>query len=245
MPIRAKLPYPWNWADATLFCFIGFWRFRIERSIGYEREAVIRILGTWYKHHEFDEYMGSVDQQMVTLAKVSDRLEAAPNCQRLLDVWQQWRGDRLLPTRSDAHPEALGPAMSAITIFEVEAPDRIIFRILSSDIESFTGRTRTGANYVELARPEDREQRIDRHQRMINTPCGATSLITVFPESGLTATLHSLILPLAKDGEAKPTFLYAASDIDSDKRWDILPVHLSAPLANQFDYIDIGRGLPS
>ena len=94
---------------------------------------------------------------MVMFTELSDRLEAVPNCRKFLDVWQRWRGARLMPIKSDVRPEALGSAMSAITIFEIEAPDRIIFRMVSSDVEAFTGRMRKGANYVELAGPEKLE----------------------------------------------------------------------------------------
>lgn len=181
---------------------------------------------------------------MVALAELPDLLEAAPNCRRHLDVWQRWRGDGVMPARSRVRPEELGATMSAITIFEVEAPDRIIFRILASDIEAFTGRSRAGDNYVDLARPEFRDERIKRHQQMINRPCGAVTRLSVCPESDLQATVRSLILPLAKDGDSIPSFLYVASDIVGDKQWDVLPIHLSAPLANEFDYIDIGCGVP-
>ena len=79
---------------------------------------------------------------MVMFTELSDRLEAAPNCRKFLDVWQRWRGARLMPIKSDVRPEALGSAMSAIAIFEVEAPDRIIFGMVSSDLEASTGRMR-------------------------------------------------------------------------------------------------------
>ncbi len=181
---------------------------------------------------------------MVMFTELSDRLEAAPNCRKFLYVWQRWRGARLMSIKSDVRPEALGSAMPAITIFEVEAPDRIIFRMVSSDLEASTGRMRKGAKYVELARPEDREERIERHRRLVNTPCGAFSLVAIYPESGLTASLRSLALPLARDNEIKPRFLYVASDIESDKRWEPLPARFSSSLAVEYIYVDIGCGAP-
>lgn len=182
---------------------------------------------------------------MLTLANAPDRLDEAPNGQTLLSVWQQWRGDRLLPTRANALPEDLRSVMSAISILEIEARERIMIRMLASDIETFAGRTRKGENYADLARPEDREERIERHQRLVNTPCGAISTLTVMPEAGRTTTFTSLYLPLAADSRSKPAFLYAAVDIRSDKSWEQLPMHVSTPLADVFDYIDIGYGLPA
>ena len=181
---------------------------------------------------------------MVMFTELSDRLEAAPNCRKFLDVWQRSRGAQPNPINLDMRPEALDSAMSAIALFEVEAPDRIIFRMVSSDLEAFTGRMRKGANYVELARPEDREERIERHRRLANTPCGAFSLVAIYPESGLTASLRSLALPLARDNEIKPRFLYVASDIESDKRWEPLPARFSSSLAVEYIYVDIGCGAP-
>ena len=180
---------------------------------------------------------------MLTLANIDERFASCPNCQNFLAIWQQWRGDQTIPTRSDIRPESLGSTMGAITILEVEAPERLIIRMVSTGIETIIKESKVGQNYVDLASPEDREERIQRHQRLVNTPCGALSLVTVNSEEGYSSELRSLILPVAKDEELKPTYLYTANDLISDLRWKDRSDAVLSELASEYEFIDIGCGL--
>ena len=61
---------------------------------------------------------------MITLEECADLLSDAPNGQRLLRAWNNWRGAALLPATDAVGPEDLGPVLSCMMVFEVFARKR-------------------------------------------------------------------------------------------------------------------------
>lgn len=181
---------------------------------------------------------------MLTLSSLPQRLADLPHCRAFLSAWLQWRGERPLPVRADVRPEQLGPALSALSVLEVVAPDEIVVRLVSSEAEAFWGVPIKGRNYVDLVRPEDRPERIERHQRLINTPCGALTATQLVSERRLVASVRAVILPVAAEAGATPTFLYIATDFDRERQLARTTTH-AAPLAGGFEHVDIGFGVPA
>jgi hypothetical protein len=181
---------------------------------------------------------------MLTLSDLPLQLSGLPHCRAFVSVWQQWRGDRLLPTRADVRPEMLGLALSALAVLEVVTPDEIVIRLVSSQAEAFWGVSMKGRNYVDLVRPEDRAERIERHQRLINTPCGALTATHLVAKNQLVVAVRAVILPVAPQPGATPTFLYIATDFQPGRDLAKSTTH-AAPLAGGFDYVDIGFGVPA
>ena len=190
--------------------------------------------------HGVRSYIGS----MLTLVTVLERLTSAPHCRKFVDVWQQWRGVKMVPERSDIDPVMLGASMAAISILQVRAPDQIIRRMSGSAIVEFTGRRRDGENMVDLAPPEQREERILRHQNMINVPCGAWLAREAVGNTGAVGTLEAILLPVSNDKAPDQPFIYIGQDIRKSDRWELDEVSTDIELARDFEYIDIGAGVP-
>jgi hypothetical protein len=181
---------------------------------------------------------------MLTLVTVLERLTSAPHCRKFVEVWQQWRGVKMVPERSDADPVMLGTSMVAISILQVCAPDQIIRRMSGSAFLEFTGRRRDGQNMVDLAPPEQREERILRHQNMINVPCGAWLTRQAVGKTGAVGTLEGVLLPVSNDKAPDQPYIYIGQDICRSDRWELGEVSTELELAHDFEYIDIGAGVP-
>lgn len=185
-----------------------------------------------------------VQPQHGGLAAAAERLAAAPNCRRFLETWQSWRSGSAVPVRAEARPESLGRLLGAVSVLEVVAPDRIVIRLVASDIENFAGRTRKGENFVKLVRPDEQALRIERHQNVVNTPCGGCGRVLLTVGTQVVASVHGLMLPVAAEAGAAASFVYVATDIQGEKDWDVIPPG-TAGVARDFHYIDIGAGLPA
>ena len=181
---------------------------------------------------------------VLNLDSVAGRLGDAPNCRQFLEVWRTWRGDRMLPTRAEALPESLGRLLGAISVLEAVAPDQVIIRLVASDLEDFTGRSRKGENWIEAAIPADRPLRRERIGWQVDVPCGSFSQMMVESESRLIAGAWFLMLPVAAQAGGPPRFFYAAGDVFRDIDEDVRPEQVRGKLARVFDYVDIGGGLP-
>ncbi|MEQ9640413.1 MAG: PAS domain-containing protein [Alphaproteobacteria bacterium] len=171
-------------------------------------------------------------------------LADAPACLAFAEAWERWRGDKLVPTRDDIRPERLGAAMRATTVLHVEAPDRITIRLASVNYELLLGHSAKGINFVELAAPQHRQMRIERHQNMIRTPCGGLARSRVVPPNGLTVMARNLILPVASGPDGPIDFVYNVAHVERPRPLADNGERDIAPLAAEFDYLDIGAGLP-
>jgi len=182
---------------------------------------------------------------MVDPESIPDPFETAPNCKKFLDVWQQWRGDRILPTRDDVRPEMLGKSLSAITILEIRAPDNIKIRMVPSDVEELTDHYKAGENFVDLVAPDERRIRIQRYQNLVRVPCGAFSNVRIPSKHKLALNLVGLLFPVIEFEGQPPRFIYGAieflDDRDLLKDTDKLEY---VPISRNFQYVDIGCGLP-
>lgn len=173
-----------------------------------------------------------------------EQLADTPNCHHFLQVWQQWRGDGVLPTRAMADPIPLGATLRAMNIFEVPKPDQIIFRLAATDLEEFTGRNRKGQNLVDLAAPEDRAERIARHQNILNTPCGLLLVRHSTTTSDVPLSMSALLLPVTEAKGTPPRYIYVAMDFAHTDKWLDGEMPTMLELAGTISYVDIGCGLP-
>ncbi len=181
---------------------------------------------------------------MLTLVTVLERLTSAPHCRNFVEVWQQWRGDKMVPERSGVDPVMLGASLAAISILHIRAPDQIIRRMSGSALVEFTGRKRDGENMVDLAPPEQREERILRHQNMVNVPCGAWLARQTVSNTGGVGTLEAILLPVSNDKTPDQPFIYVGQDFRRTGEWELDEVSTNIDLARDFEYIDIGAGVP-
>ncbi len=97
---------------------------------------------------------------------------------------------------------------------------------------------------VHLAPPEQREERILRHQNIINVPCGARLSREAVSKSGAVGTLEAVLLPVSNDKVPDQPFIYVGQDFRRTDRWELDEVSSDVELASDFEYIDIGAGVP-
>lgn len=188
--------------------------------------------------------MDGVAPALLCLEHLPDLLDDAPNCRAFVDAWLRWRGDKLVPTREDIRPEMLGAALQTMSVLQVESPEHISVRLVSAQYELLIGRPTKGANYVEMAAPAHRPLRIQRHQNIVNTPCGALTRTRIVSDNGLATVARCVILPVAASPAGPVNYVYNAADIERGRHLAPPTERDLAPLAEEFDYIDIGAGLP-
>ena len=176
---------------------------------------------------------------------VLPRLKGAPHGRKFIDAWRQWRGGKVLPSRSEADPALLRVTMAAVTILQVNSPDEIVYRMTGSEMDRFTGRRRAGQNIVDLAPPQQRDERILRHQNIVCVPCGAWLLRRSVNENGLVGELESVLLPVANDKDSERPFIYFSCDVRRPKNIEFSNPPAGLELARDFEYIDIGAGVPA
>jgi hypothetical protein len=182
---------------------------------------------------------------MLTLALLPDRLENLPKARQLLFAWLGWRHGGVVPLRKDIRPEDLRGAMAAVSVVDVDLPDRIIFRQYATIIAERTGHDRRGENALDMADPDDRLLRIERYRNLIKTPCGMIATQSIHLADGSEFEVNLLMLPVATELNAEPGFVYISEDLTEHRDWHKPSKIVAKPVAHDISYIDIGRGLPS
>lgn len=181
---------------------------------------------------------------MITLTDCARLLCDSPHCLALLEAWQRWRGDDLLPSSDGIIAEHLGPALGHVTVLDAVSPDRVVFRLFAGWHGDMTGRDLTGQNYIEMVPEEERPTRIERLYNLTSTPCGGLGETSIVRRSGLVTPFRSLMLPVAAISTGEPMKLFAATDMYGKRPWTGDETDDPAPLAHEYAYIDLGSGVP-
>ena len=77
----------------------------------------------------------------------------------LLAAWKRWRGEHLLPHRRDMDLVSIARLMPRLVLLDVFSPQRMIFRLAGTEIESIAGMRLTGRDHILLAQPDQRASR--------------------------------------------------------------------------------------
>ena len=160
-------------------------------------------------------------------------------------LWLGWRGDRLLPRRSDIELNALRRMLPLVLMMEYRSPDEAIIRVAGSRLRDFVGYELTGANYIELAPPEDRQVRRYRCWAIATRPCGSRLIYDHRLESGRVAQAEVVSLPLDPDqaGGARMTLANIAPLAPRDPLIEG-PAGPQLQVATTYAFLDIGAGVP-
>jgi hypothetical protein len=161
-------------------------------------------------------------------------------------AWRRWRGDQLLPRRSNVKRKEISRILPRVMVLEVISPDEARFRLVGTSYLEIFGVELTGLNFVNLVPPEDREVRGGRLLAMVNTPCGSY-MATPDPNTSSTGNvLHTLSLPVLPNIPDKPMqffgITFGTKPMQSTSKYG---ADLLKNLADRFTYIDIGAGLPN
>ncbi|MCW0236730.1 MAG: PAS domain-containing protein [Ferrovibrio sp.] len=165
---------------------------------------------------------------------------------QLLTAWKTWRGERLLPHRRDMDLVSIARLMPKLVLLEAFGPQRMIFRLAGTEIETITGLRLMGRDHITLAAPEDRALRSRLLWGAASQPCGAVAFHSFpHPDSGRPHQIESFVLPVLPNDSTAPIQLIGVAS-----RLPVLEIgsHLTLPLeraAATQHFIDIGAGIPA
>jgi len=121
----------------------------------------------------------------------------------LVEYWLSlWQGDAL-PARTDFKPKAVVKALPAIALFDVVPDNSVHCRLMGSSLTQGLGQDPKGKDWMELTRPEDRPERLQRWSEAARGAIGR-GLRTGYRASGEKQFSEELLLPFAApdDGTA-------------------------------------------
>ncbi|MBX3453874.1 PAS domain-containing protein [Ferrovibrio sp.] len=126
-----------------------------------------------------------------------------PDLRRLLMDWENWRGDRHMPSRNDFRPETLGYLLGRLMLLDLEPgePPRLRFRLVGSDIVQNRGFDLTGRLLEEHPDPAFAKTAPAIYAQVLATRQPLWVSLNLASEIGLPYRLEALILPLSSDGE--------------------------------------------
>ena len=170
---------------------------------------------------------------------------AASDSLRLVEAWQRWRGDRLLPDRSDLDLVDIKLLLPRICLVEVRSATEAVFRLAGSQIREELGFELTGQNYVELSEPESRVERGRLLWAEVRQPCGAVMLYRHYYASGFELPAEIVSLPLNPDKAGSPMLVVALVTVlqRPPMPGDAPGVRVLSP-GRELRFFDIGAGVP-
>lgn len=163
-----------------------------------------------------------------------------------LRAWHRWRGDNLLPRRSDFHLADIKPLLPRLLLLEVRSAREIVFRLAGTMVRARVGAELTGRNFIDLARPEERAERARLLLAEVAQPCGAVMIYPLAYPSGYEAPVEVVSVPVEPNQphEAK---LVLALFTELFKPEGEIPASIDQHLApgKRVSFFDIGGGVPS
>jgi hypothetical protein len=166
----------------------------------------------------------------------------------LFEVWQGWRGDRLLPRRADVDLAPLGRLMPRLALLEARSATDIVFRLAGTELERLYGRRLTGESYVTMVAPDQQASRGALLWRIAQQPCSCVQHAVFRWQSGQRSTLEIFGLPILSDRAGEPLQFIAVVSHLTPRGWkapgwgEVDPV--IAMDSKTLRFIDIGAGLP-
>ncbi|MDP6345024.1 MAG: PAS domain-containing protein [Alphaproteobacteria bacterium] len=166
-------------------------------------------------------------------------------CQALAGAWQNWRGDDLVPQRTQVRIEDIKSWLPNIVVLELRSRREVIFRLAGTRIVESLGVELTGRNYLEFSHPEERATRAERMHQLGQWPCGAHIQMSVTFVSGRSVPSEALTLPVRPAGRGQPIQLFAMIMAleDTTSQWPAADSR-HFPTADEGCFVDIGAGAP-
>lgn len=170
----------------------------------------------------------------------------APESTHLLEQWSAWRGERLLPRRSDIDLASIKKYLSGVSLVEVRGPEQVIFKVAGGGFRDYLGFELTGRNYLDLVDPARRAEIALGVQLVIGKPCGIFYVTPHRFPSGAIVPVEVMSLPIEADRPGGPRLILSSNE-PLIRRQEDVRVAQEQPLAHptSYNFIDIGAGLPA
>jgi len=181
-----------------------------------------------------------------TDAATTAEAQLSADSRQFLAAWKTWRGDRLLPQRRDMDLVSIARLMPKLALLEAFGPQRMVFRLAGSDIETLVGMRLMGRDHIALAAPDQRAQRSRFLWAAATQPCAAVSFHQ-YPQlaEGRGHQSEILTLPILPDEAGAPIQLLSlASHLPVLENGTTTRLPLERIGATQL-FIDIGAGIPA
>jgi hypothetical protein len=164
---------------------------------------------------------------------------------QFLEVWNRWRGDRLMPDRKDVEPADFVALLPYFIILEVVSDMEANYRLAGTELHRLMGRELTNSNFIDLAPPEDQRERGWRMHTQVYHPCGSRSIVERIGRDGSVIVTETITLPAYSKNPDTRLILAVVSMLDRRfSEAQTYPTHF-IPLANDHEFLDIGAGLPA
>ncbi|MFP6770905.1 MAG: PAS domain-containing protein [Alphaproteobacteria bacterium] len=175
---------------------------------------------------------------------LAETIQTAP-CRAYFNAWQSWRGENLVPVRSQVHIEDIAPHLQWLAVLEVISLEEIIFRLAGTGLTRSRGYDYTGMNYVEMCPVEDRSIYARTSLAIVRHPVGRHFFIDFELENGKHARTELLSLPVYSDDPEKPPQIFNMRyQIDHSDPYTTHDPDNLIPLADEARFVDIGAGFP-
>jgi hypothetical protein len=121
----------------------------------------------------------------------------------VFDYWDQLRGQRPSPARSDIDPGAIRHALGDTFMLATDFIDGIRFRLAGTRICALLGREMKGESFNTLWSNASRAQMADILAAVLDETNGAVAGVTGHTETGSETELELLLLPTSQDGRSR------------------------------------------
>lgn len=176
---------------------------------------------------------------------LSNLKPATKNCAGLATAWAAWRGEGLLPQRSDMRLEDITHVLPYICLADVISETEIIFRLAGTFVREIMGVELTGRNFLDLTEPEYRASRGARTMQNITIPCGAIWIWEIEFAGRKCRQVEILSLPARPNDPIRPMQMISVFGLLEPANRPRAVAHLQQlAAADQHNFIDIGSGLP-
>lgn len=131
---------------------------------------------------------------------------------RLLQDWQAWRGNRVLPSRTDFGAEDLHYLLGHLFLLDIvpgEQGPRFRYRLFGSAVTMYRGFDLTGQFLDQHPDPAFAASAHEAYLQSMRSRLPFWATVSGFTMHGLSANFEGMILPLASDGETPDMMLSA------------------------------------
>ena len=186
-----------------------------------------------------------IEDQTVSVPSFADH----PDIHLIVDAWNAWRGNDLVPTRSNVNLCNISKLLNMITMFDMVSPSEIIVRYIGSSFIDLFGQDYTGANYLDLT-PEEygKAIRSKRLMAVVEQPCATFWTAKPIFREDVSLNTIGTCLPIAPTNPDAPmqmmqllVLLEPAPYTAFVKKDEDVMIKNS----DVFEAVDIGAGLPS
>jgi hypothetical protein len=165
-----------------------------------------------------------------------------------LAAWDGWRKESAVPCRSNVDLGQIKTHLAYTMLFDMVSKEEIQCRYMGSIFLNFYGQDYTGQNYLELTAPKDRAVRAERLFGIVDQPCAAVwgTLSTGWRDG--PDYLAGVSVPIWPDAPGKPQQLmqfFTPLEGMHIPRFEKKFEKRNVALSNQFQFLDIGAGIPA